>query len=99
MSELSAEESLKLIKPGINYPSKVTVEEVVDGKTMLVKFLLQSYAVGMYCAIYVNSEHPPAQIGDHNNKKVVTSLKKDLAAAIKRKAKVTIGTLQPVKTL
>lgn len=89
---------LATIKPGENYPTNVTITETADGKTVKVKFLLQSYFVGMYCAIYVGDGGMPHQTGDHNNKTLVTKLKKDISKALKRGATVEIGSLAPVKT-
>jgi len=92
-----AKESLKLIEPGKTYPSTVTIAETIDGKETEVKFILQSYIVGMYCAIYVNSQTVPAQTGDHDNMTLVRGLKSDIAKAIKRGAKVEIGSILEVK--
>ncbi len=88
-------ETLKAIKPGVNYPASVTVEEPDHSRIM---FLLQSYFVGMYCAIHVNESRMPHQTGDHNNKTFVTNLKRDLKKSLARGATVEVGPLRPVKT-
>jgi|GEM_PF-7127911 hypothetical protein len=62
------------IKPGKNYPSFVKVTEETDGKTEVVKFILRSYCVGMYCAIYFSGRTVPIQVGDHDNCKFVRGL-------------------------
>jgi len=87
--------ALAQIKPGKNYPASVSVTEK-DGHR--IKFLLQSYFVGMYCAIYTDEGRLPFQTGDHNDKTFVGKLKRDLARATKRGATVEIETLLPVKT-
>lgn len=74
------------IKPGKTYPSQVVVTEK-DGQ--VVKFCLNSFYVGMYCAIYVNG-NLAMQSGDHNNKTFATKLKKDLKKAVARGATVEI---------
>jgi len=89
-------EKLKMIVPGKTYPREVVVTETFKGKLMEVKFLLQSYMVGMYCAIHVNGGPIPMQTGDHNNKSCVTRLKKDIAKAIERGAKVEISAIVPI---
>jgi hypothetical protein len=83
------------IKPGTNYPKYVTVEEELEGEKMCMKFYLQSYSVGMYCAMHLNSDSP-VQGGDHDNKRFVASLKRDLTAALERGAKVTIEGIEPI---
>ncbi len=90
------QEKLDAIKPGVNYPSCVHITET-KGKKMDVKFLLNSFMVGMYCAIHINGGSMPVQTGDHDNKKFVTGLKKDIFRAIKRGAKVEIDALYPCK--
>jgi hypothetical protein len=92
-------EKLKQIKAGTNYPSSVTITETHEGKEVVVKFLLQSYIVGMYCAIHFPNETIPHPTGDHNNKTFVTKLKKDIKKAIARGATVEIGSILPVKTM
>jgi hypothetical protein len=87
------------IKPGKNYPTSVTITEMVEGKEMEIRFLLQSYIVGMYCAIHFRKGDVPAQTGDHDNKKFVKGLVKDIKKAIRRGAKVEIGSIAPVKTM
>lgn len=89
---MTLEEKLKAIKPGKTYPNAVYVTETIDGEECKIRFLLQSYYVGMYCAIYVSeSTRIPHQTGDHDNKRIVRRLKKDVKAAIGRGAKVEIG--------
>ena len=96
---MNATEQLKQIKAGTNYPTNVTITENIEGEETTVKFILQSYIVGMYCAIYFGNETMPHQTGDHNNKTFVGKLKKDIKAAIERGAKVEIGTIAPIKTM
>jgi hypothetical protein len=90
---------LKEIKAGTNYPSNVTITEIVDGKSIKIRFLLQSYIVGMYCAIHTPNDTIPHQSGDNNNRTFVTRLKKDIKKAIERGATVEIGSIVPVKTM
>ena len=101
-TETELERQLKAIVPGKTYPLSVVITEPAGtGKPeagYVVKFLLCSYLVGMYCAIYFNGSSQPRQCGDHNNKGFVTKLKKDIAKAIARGAKVEISGIQPVKT-
>lgn len=85
---------LKLIIPGRTYPSSVEIMEK-DGNRIL--FLLQSYVVGMYCAIHFNNETIHHQTGDHNNKTFVSKLKKDIAKALERGAIVTLGTIRDIQ--
>lgn len=87
------------IKPGKNYPSFVKVTEETDGKTEVVKFMLESYYVGMYCAIYFSGRTVPIQVCDHDNCRFMRALICDLKAAVTRGAQVEIGELLPVKTL
>ena len=89
-------EQLKQIIPGKTYPRYVTITETVEGKFMEVRFLLQSYAVGMYCAIHFDRTSVPHQCGDHNNKTFVRSLKKDIEKALTRGAEVTIESISPI---
>jgi hypothetical protein len=85
-------ELLKKIKPGKTYPTSVTVTEP---NGMVVKFLLCSYFVGMYCAIHLNGNSMPvSQTGDRNNIKFCRGLKRDLNKAIARGAVVEIGTIR-----
>ena len=86
--------NLRDIKPGVNYPRMVIITET-DG--MVVNFYLQSYIVGMYCAIHFPDRDMPVQRGDNNNKTFVRELKATIKSAIKRGAKVEIGALWPVK--
>ncbi len=86
-------EQLKSIVPGKTYPAYVKVEE----KGMpLLEFHLNSFYVGMYCAIHVNG-NVAAQNGDHNNALMVRKLKKDIAKAIERGAKIEISDIRPCK--
>jgi hypothetical protein len=95
-------EQLAAIKPGKNYPARVSIRETCEGKPVQVEFLLQSYAVGMYCAIYFNRDSSPNtqphQTGDHNNCLFVRKLKRDVAKAVERGAVVEIGEIRLVKT-
>lgn len=91
---MTLEEKLKAIKPGKTYPNSVFVTETIDGEKCKTRFLLQSYYIGMYCAIYASeSTRIPHQMGDHDNKRIVRNLKKDVKAAIERGAKVEIGNI------
>ena len=84
-------EQLKTIKPGKTYPRYAKVTEK-DGMT--VEFHLNSFYVGMYCAIHINGKEMPAmQTGDNNNVKFCRGLKQDLAKAIARGATVEISTV------
>jgi hypothetical protein len=96
---VSIKEQLDAIKPGKNYPASVEVTETVDGEVHTIKWFLQSYVVGMYCAIYFPGSTLPCQTGDRNNKGFVAQLKKELVKALVRGAEIEIGTLRPVKTL
>ena len=96
---MTATDQLALIKPGKTYPSYVEINEKVDGEDQTVKFNLQSYMCGMYCAIYFPCRQMPLQRGDHNNKSFVTKLKKDIAKAIERGADVVIGSIQDIKKI
>ena len=93
-----AQAQLDAIKVGENYPSSVRITEMFKGKKMETSFNLQSYYVGMYCAIYCNGKLA-AQQGDHNNRGFVTKLKKDIQKAINRKdvLSVEISAPSPVK--
>jgi hypothetical protein len=91
---MTLSEQLKAIKPGKTYPRSVDITEMYDGEEMKIRFLLQSYCVGMYCAIHAGPG-VPCQTGDHNNRNFVTKLKKDVVKAIQRGAKVEIGTIYP----
>lgn len=91
-------EQINSIKPGVNYPCSVHIEEKTPEGTMKLKFLLQSYIVGMYCAIHANGAEIPHQTGDYDNKKFVRGLKKDLLEAVERGAEIEIGPLRLVKT-
>lgn len=85
---MTIQEQIKSIVPGKTYPSQVEIIEK-DGNKVI--FLLQSYFVGMYCAIYFNNETLPSQTGDYNNKSFVGKLKKNIIKALGRGATVTIG--------
>jgi len=84
------------ILPGETYPRFVKITEKIFGKQCEVCLYLQSYYVGMYCAIHIDGDNA-RQIGDHDNKTFVTKLKKDISAAIKRGAKVEIAKVSLVK--
>jgi hypothetical protein len=85
---------INAIKPGKNYPAKVCITEP-DG--MKVEFYLNSFMVGMYCAIHVNG-NLAVQTGDHNNASFARKLKKELLAAVARGAIVEVSALYPVKS-
>lgn len=94
---MNAIETLKTIKPGKNYPSYVKVEEKdKSGKPMVVEFHLNSFYVGMYCAVHINGR-VSTQVGDHNNKKFCAALKKDIAKAIERGATVEVSGVRDCK--
>jgi len=63
---------------------------------MEVTFTLNSFFVGMYCEIRCNGDLA-GQHGDHDNKRFVRNLKKDVAKAIERGAVVEIGSLRDCK--
>lgn len=86
---MSSKNILDDIQPG-HYPASVLVTES-DG--IRVEFLLQSYQCGMYCAIYVN-DSGPQQTGDHDNRRFLRGLKRDLAKAIERGATVELGLMR-----
>jgi hypothetical protein len=88
------ESQLKAIVPGKTYPTFVEVTEP-DGT--VITFNLNSFMVGMYCAININGKLAH-QGGDHNNKGFCLKLKKDIAKAIARGSKVEISGIQPIKT-
>ena len=89
-------EQLKAIVPGKTYPKNVKVTEK-DGT--VVTFHLNSFFVGMYCAIHINGSTMPAiQSGDHNNKKFVSGLKRDINKAIARGATVEICGISPIQS-
>jgi hypothetical protein len=88
-------EQIKAIKPGLNYPAFVRIEEP---KRQAITFLLQSYYVGTYCAIHVGDSRMPAiQTGDRNNKTFVTKLKRGMNKALVRGATMQIGALRPCR--
>ena len=89
--------TFKDIKPGKNYPGCVVIDETVEGKNVQIKFLLQSYFVGMYAAIYQGGALV-GQSGDHNNRSFVTKLRNDLRKAVARGATVNILSIRPVVT-
>ena len=95
---MSKELKAKMVEilPGETYPRFVKTTEVIDGKPSEVCFYLQSYYVGMYCAMHVDGGSA-RQLGDNNNKTFVTKLKRDISAAIKRGAKVEIMDVSLVK--
>ena len=88
------------IIPGKNYPQNVEVTEVFkEGEpAKTIRFCLQSYYVGMYIAVYAPGSSMPHQNGDHNNRGIVTKLKKDLIDAVGRGAELEIGSILPIKT-
>jgi len=83
------------IKPGETYPSYV---KITEDKQPVIEFHLCSYVVGMYCAVHLDGKTMPVvQTGDHDNKKFVAGLKRDINKAIKRGATVEISRIFPVK--
>jgi|ERR1035437_3734215 hypothetical protein len=94
---MNIKEQLCRIIPGKTYPSYVKVEEKdKSGKQMLVEFHLNSFFVGMYCAVHING-NVATQTGDYDNKKFTRGLKKDLAKAVARGAKIEIGSIRDCK--
>jgi len=85
-------EKLKQIVPGKTYPSYVKVTEKGQKD---IEFHLNSFYVGMYCAIHIDgSSQPAVQTGDHNNKRFCAGLKRDLNKALVRGATVEIGSIR-----
>ena len=102
------ESQLKEIKPGKNYPGSVCIVEprtselatldVEDPDKRTVRFYLNSFFVGMYCAIYFPGQTLPHQNGDNDNKKFVRGLIKDIKKAIARNVDdIRIGPLRECK--
>lgn len=87
---MTLNEQLEAIRPGKTYPSYV---KVVEGDGTILEFHLNSFYVGMYCAIHVNGK-VVMQTGDRNNKTLCTKLKKDLKGAIERKCTVEVGAIR-----
>ena len=87
---MTIDEQMKEIVPGKTYPAYVKVVEK-DGN--IIEFHLNSFYVGMYCAIHFNG-NVATQTGDHNNKGFCSRLKKDLVKAIGRGATVEIGSIR-----
>lgn len=86
------------IVAGKTYPHSVTITETFKGKKMVVQFHLQSYFVGMYCAMYGDGRLIN-QTGDHDNTKFVRGLKRDILKADKRGATIEISGIDSVKSL
>jgi len=82
--------------PAKHYPSSVTITETIEGKPVVLRFLLQSYLVGMYCAMYIDGKLA-CQRGDHNNRTFLRKLLKDVKAAEGRGATVEMGDIQPIQ--
>ncbi len=78
---MTTAESLKAIIPGKTYPSEVTFTEQINGKPDVVKICMNSFIVGMYCAVYVNGQLV-CQNGDYNNKRLASNLKKDIEKVV-----------------
>jgi len=87
--DMNTTEQLEKIIPGKTYPSYA---KVVDKGEKPVEFYLNSFYVGMYCAIHVDG-HVAVQTGDHDNKRFCRMLKEDLNRAIARGADVEIGSI------
>jgi len=83
-------EQLKAIKPGKTYPSEVVV---IEKNHQTIKFCLNSFYVGMYCAVYLNG-NLALQTGDRNNKTFCLKLKRNLKAALTRGATLEIGSIR-----
>ena len=89
---MNLKEQLKAIIPGKTYPSHVKITEDKN----VIEFHLNSFFVGMYCAIHIDG-NVAAQTGDHDNKKFCRGLKKDIDKAIARGAEVEISSLRECK--
>jgi len=89
---------LDAIKPGQTYASEVVIKESFSGKPVTVKFCFNSFVVGMYMCVYVDGQLA-TQGGDHNNKGCMVTMKRDIKKALEREAKVTIGSIRPIKTV
>lgn len=87
------------ITPGVNYPISVEITESVEGTPVTIRFLLNSFVVGCYMAIYFPNQSLPTQVGDYDNKKTVRLLKKEMLRALKSGGKVEIGAIRPIKKL
>lgn len=92
---MTTTEQLKKIVPGKTYTTGVVITETTGE---VVKFCMNSFFVGMYCAIYVNGRLA-TQAGDHDNKGFTRKLKRDIVKAMDRGAKVEIDSIFPVKSL
>jgi hypothetical protein len=86
-------EQMKQIVPGKTYPSAIKITETFKGKKVVVQLFLNSYFVGMYCAVHVNGQ-VATQTGDRNNKTCCARVKKDITKALARGAKVEIGSIR-----
>lgn len=89
------QEKLKSIIPGKTYPRCVTITHKDDNTTD--KFYLQSYFVGMYCALHINGASMPVQCGDYDNKRFVRGLIKDIKRCAANGAEIEIGDICEVK--
>lgn len=87
---MTIEEQMKQIVLGKTYPTYVAITEADGNK---IEFHLNSFYVGMYCAIHVNGEYD-TQTGDYDNTGVCEWLKQDILEAIKRNAIVEIGSIR-----
>jgi len=97
------------IVPGKSYPRYVSIREpnsqlqsdgkFQSGKEDHIEFHLNSFVVGMYCAIHINGQ-VAIQTGDQDSRQFTRKLKKDIVRAVtERGAAVEIGSVAPVKTL
>lgn len=93
---MNIKDKMKEIVPGKTYPSAVKITEIVEGRKVVVQFFLNSYFVGMYCAVHVNGR-VAAQTGDRNNKTCCTKVKKDIAKALARGATIEIDSIRECK--
>lgn len=96
------------IIPGKNYPSYVKIVEPetakpvdfagtkVQGKPMTVTFNLNSFVVGLYCAMSVNGQH--SHQACHTPKPFTKKFKQSVIQAIERGAEVEISGIRPLKT-
>ena len=93
LSRMKTQDALKAIVPGKTYPTVVDITEP-DGKR--VQLQMNSFEIGMYCAINLNSNM--VSQGGHSNQKTFTQrLKRDIEKALSRGAKVKIGSIAKVK--
>ena len=99
-------EKLKCIRPGQTYPTSVIIIERAIGEltdtsltARTIKFYLNSFQCGMYCAIFVGDQIIPMQTGDNNNKTFVRKIEGDIRKALNRDVEsIEIGSILQVKS-